>query len=549
MPSPSFSFRNLGPIARGEFRLHPLTILIGKNNTGKTYAAQAVYAVYKALEMSHQSLASRFPPLSRDAQLVTVEEADELLDRLHESESDAAALSGSLLQKAESWMNARLDHVGSLLEGRLGVYFDLDDVSELKRWQSDEAMDVSVVYESPERETSFLLGLSHDDRRSGTPVNNRFSTAADQRRRVMSADIPVRYLQNSRIPDMLTNFTTESWDTENSSDENASNSKLKHYISWLMAEMVWYEYLLPSVGLNGMVHYLPAGRSGLLEAWTDVVRLRLEQDRDRLALSGREPAALGGIALDFLGQLQELIHPQSYRTRVWRQRRFRASRSRHSRIGSGQSESFARIAATSAHVEKLINGEIVFRRGQGRVPSFTYMKNGESVPVQRASSMVAELAPLLSWIEHLLMPGDVLLIDEPEAHMHPEAVIAVAQTLVELAGSGVRVLCTTHSSDFLHQVSNCMLRSTMQHDTAHSRDVRIEAGTGASDSASIGTDDGVSIGAGDIGVYRFESGGASSGTRIVPVPIDPEWGIPEDEHVEVAERLAAETADLIDGSR
>ena len=139
--------------------------------------------------------------------------------------------------------------------------------------------------------------------------------------------------------------------------------------------------------------------------------------------------------------------------------------------------------------------------------------------MQRSSSMVAELAPLMSWIKHMLIPGDILLIDEPEAHMHPEAVIAVAQTLVELAGSGVRVLCTTHSSDFLHQVSNCMLRSTMQHDAIPSR--------------------GTTIGADDIGVYCFESGGASSGTRIVPVPIDPEWGIPEDEHVEVAERLAA----------
>ena len=483
MSLPSFSIRNLGPIAQGTVRLHPLTILIGKNNTGKTYAAQAVYAVYKALEMPDR-FDRRFPR-PEERQLITAGEADELLNRLHASGSDAGVLSGSLLEKAESWMNARLDHVGSLLEDRLTVYFDLDDVSDLKRWRSDGAMHVSVISESSEFEPAFLLEFSHDDD----------STPAHSSRRVLGVDIPASCLQGSRISDMLTDLAAESWDADNPSDVSSSNGKLRRYVSSLMAEVIWHEHLLPSVGLNGTVHYLPAGRSGLLEAWTDVVRLRLEQDRDRLALSGREPAALGGIALDFLGQLQELMRPRSYRRRVLQARRLKIPRPAHSRTGYSPRESFGRVKAASTHVEELIDGEIVFHRERDRIPSFAYTKDGESIPVQRSSSMVAELAPLMSWIKHMLIPGDILLIDEPEAHMHPEAVIAVAQTLVELAGSGVRVLCTTHSSDFLHQVSNCMLRSTMQHDAIPSR--------------------GATIGVDDIGVYCFESGGASSGTRIV----------------------------------
>ena len=139
--------------------------------------------------------------------------------------------------------------------------------------------------------------------------------------------------------------------------------------------------------------------------------------------------------------------------------------------------------------------------------------------------MVAELAPLLSWIQHLLIPGDLLLIDEPEAHMHPEAVLRVAQTLVALSQSGIRVLCTTHSADFLHKVSNCMLRANLSNETK------------ASDSMSIGAE--------DIGVFRFERSGRSGGTVVVPVKIDPDWGIPEDEHVAVAELLADETAELV----
>ena len=145
--------------------------------------------------------------------------------------------------------------------------------------------------------------------------------------------MPASCRQDSRLSDMLTDLAAESWDADNPSDVRSSNGKLRRYVSSSMAEVIWHEHLLPSVGLNGTVHYLPAGRSGLLEAWTDVVRLRLEQDRDRLAPSGREPAALGGIALDFLGQLQELMRPRSYRRRVLQARRLKIPRPVHSRTG------------------------------------------------------------------------------------------------------------------------------------------------------------------------------------------------------------------------
>ena len=113
--------------------------------------------------------------------------------------------------------------------------------------------------------------------------------------------------------------------------------------------------------------------------------------------------------------------------------------------------------------------------------------------------------------------------------MHPEAVLAVAQTLVALSQAGVRVLCTTHSTDFLHQVSNCMLR--------------------AAQTPSPGSADAPSISVDDLAVYRFERGDPERGSTVTPVEVDPAWGIPEDEYVAVAERLADETARLLGETR
>ena len=480
---PSFQVRNLGPIAEGTVRLHPLTILIGKNNTGKTYMAQAIYAAYKALERANGPVEP----------LITINESEDLLARLQTAETaNLDALHGSLLHKAEEWMHSRLNQVGDHLSNRLAVYFDLDDLDDLKRWNSSEPLSISAAVTRSKDDSNLLFGIDPDS--------------------VSSVSLPrvtARDFQHSYVSELLRELTTDL----NEERVSRHDSMIGRRASSLLARFLWDEHLLPSVGLGGEAHYLPAGRSGLLEAWTDVVRLSLEQDREGLALAGREPAALGGIALDFLLELQELISPS--RSRYARSRRRRPKR-----------KPPPEVETAATYLERLIGGDVGLARGRERVPSLTYKQGSKSIPVQRASSMVAELAPLLSWINHLLKPGDLLLIDEPEAHMHPEAILAVAQSLVALSQSGVKVLCTTHSSEFLHKVSNCMLRAAQPNEAP--------------------TPDTPKIRAEDLGVYRFERSGQSSGTIIVPVEVDPDWGIPEDEHVAVAEHLADETAELVD---
>lgn len=488
---PTFSVRNLGPIAEGTVELRPLTILVGKNNTGKTYMAQAIYAAYKALERANGPV----EPLLDEG------ESEELISRLHSSlRRNGELLQGSLKAKAEKWMRARLDRAGGGLERRLSVYFDVDDLQDLKRWGSREPLTVSAEVVSRPSDPTVLFSLGSANK-SGARLPS----------------VPVSSLRSTGLSDYFEDLLVGAVFDEYERGETTARRKRA---SSRLADHLWRHHLLPSVGLTGVAHYLPAGRSGLLEAWTDVVRLRLELDREGLALEGREPAALGGIALDFLLELQELIRPSRRRQP---RRLFKMDRN-----ASASATRPRDVETATDHLQHLINGRVDIVHGRERVPALTYRHGGESIPVQRASSMVAELAPLISWIELILEPGDLLLIDEPEAHMHPEAILAVAQTLVALSRSGVRVLCTTHSSEFLHQVSNCMLRTTAS------------SGGPSSLQPAIDSD--------EIGVFRFVRESDASGTVIIPVEVDPAWGIPEDEHVAVAERLANETAELVDGS-
>lgn len=478
---PTFSVRNLGPIARGTVQLRPLTILIGQNNTGKTYMAQAVYAAFKALQRVNGPLEPSLTP----------DEAYRLVSRLrHPSVASDADVVDPIEEKLQHWVRDRLKRAGDLLERRLTVYFDVEDIGELLRWDAPEPLEVSVGSYTSGDESVPLFGLLADPPETPIP-SPRFDLGA---------------IRAAYDEDQLEDYLPDPDDF----DDEDEDVRYADQLASFLADYFWQREILRPAGLYGGVHYLPSGRSGLLEAWTDVIRMRLELEREGLSLTGRDPAALGGIAFDLLLALQRLSR---FRRPRWRRLLRRTELDSHP------------YANAVAYLETLIDGSVLMSRGRERVPALSYKRSDHVIPVQRASSMVAELAPLLSWIDNFVAPGDLLLIDEPEAHMHPHAVLAVAQALVALSQAGVTVLCTTHSTEFLHQVSNCMLRSAVP---------------------DPGQDEALpQIPSDNLAVYRFQHDESSGGTVISPVEIDALWGIPEDEYVAVAEHLSAQTQRLV----
>ncbi len=77
-----FHFTNLGPIADGQLRLGDLTLIVGKNNTGKTYVTYALYGILKSWPpfpsvLSRRTLHSILPPiLPEDLDYVELTEED-----------------------------------------------------------------------------------------------------------------------------------------------------------------------------------------------------------------------------------------------------------------------------------------------------------------------------------------------------------------------------------------------------------------------------------------------------------------------------------------
>ncbi len=171
-------------------------------------------------------------------------------------------------------------------------------------------------------------------------------------------------------------------------------------------------------------YYLPAGRRGIMQA------------HEAMATAGQKqslPMADSGILTDFL---KPIVGYQE---------------------GNGVANPMQRIAA--ALEAEVLRGVI---EPKHPVPGAVAMDSLEfqyrprqavrGLRLSQASSMVLELAPLVLFLRSVVRPGDMLIMEEPEAHLHPAAQSQLAFTFARLVRAGVRVVVTTHSDWFLQRL-------------------------------------------------------------------------------------------------
>jgi len=162
------------------------------------------------------------------------------------------------------------------------------------------------------------------------------------------------------------------------------------------------------------------------------------------AMGGLRPATrpplLSGVLADFLEQLISINHTPSRR--------------RKPRHGLGR------------QIEKtLLGGSVEVGKSEAiEYPHFTYKPDGwkNSQSLMNASSMVSELAPVVLYLRHIVAPGNVLIIEEPESHLHPRTQVEFTRQLAALVHAGIRVIVTTHSEWVLEELANIVGRSEIQ---------------------------------------------------------------------------------------
>lgn len=80
--------------------------------------------------------------------------------------------------------------------------------------------------------------------------------------------------------------------------------------------------------------------------------------------------------------------------------------------------------------------------------------NKIEIPLPIASSSIKSISLIDLYINNLASIGDTLIIDEPELNLHPDNQIKMAELIARLVNSKIRVMITTHSDYLVREINN-----------------------------------------------------------------------------------------------
>ena len=468
-----FQVSDFGPIVDAKIELRPLTVFVGPSNTGKSYLAILIYALHRYFGRAwsgHRRFGGGFGVVRSPDTLTEprsiIASIDKMTQPFLERRKSPAGGSVVLPSVLADVIRSGFDACGNALGREISRCFGIDGASALSRRG---------------RRNFARIVLRHRLSVDMMPVEHTLTLAAHHTefRANISADAPIQV--NAANTDEL-DECVHLIDYLRSMDGKDPWEEEGLYVVSRLTELLG-EVVLPHVvgPMHRPAYYLPADRTGVMHAHSVVVSALIGS----APTAGLRPATrtpmLSGVLADFLEQLIEIDHP------------------RHSR--RPRRHDYGRDIE-----EAILDGSVgVERSATINYPRFTYKPAGwkHELPLMNASSMVSELAPVVLYLRHMVEPGQVLIVEEPESHLHPAMQVEFTRQLAALVKAGFRVLVTTHSEWLLEELANIVRRSELR---------------GAKETKPSG--DNVALGADQVGAWLFEPKRRPKGSVVTEVRLD-----------------------------
>ena len=479
---------DFGPIVEAMIDLRPLTVFVGPSNTGKSYLAILIYALHRHFAI-HQGLPrGNIPRTSPMSILGPMQEfSDETVNALRnlaktlpdKTEKITPPLSDAIIDAVRVEFETR----ARLLKAELARCFGVDSMATLIR--REKASGGRAILR---RNMSNLSGVfEHKLALKSREIKSDVVIPKD-----VSIDIKIPHKHFFSL-----------WGGAGGIAKTAEDAEIMGLFSILFGKVRDF-FFGP---LCHPAYYLPADRTGVMHAHNVVVSALIE----RAAMTGIRPTApqsptLSGVLADFLEQLIEID-------------------------GSWRSKRGHRPELRTTIEEEILGGAVdVERLGATGYPRFIYRPNGwgkdSHLLLMNASSMVSELAPVVLYLRHIVERGDVLIVEEPESHLHPAMQVEFTRQIATLVQSGVRVIVTTHSEWLLEELANIVKRS----------EIPGKGRRGAPSEAP-------SLPPEDVGVWLFERRNRPKGSKVTEIKLE-ESGLYPSGFGKVAKALHNEWADI-----
>ncbi|MEA5549918.1 AAA family ATPase [Anabaena cylindrica UHCC 0172] len=394
-------FSNLGSIQETELDLRPLTVIIGPNNSGKTYIAYSIYGLWQ-----------RFRQILNHGKL-------------------------KFKQDNEGIWSLPIDN--NLLD------FFIQDAEEIaKRFQGS---DLEIFFQDSSHklfsETSFLTIISRQE------VEDAINKLTIKKPFDIFSLIDKNYIQIKVSRKNNTLFFKSQYKNGGKNIALAAKTLSKEYFSKFhktdTPEIYFIEAIKKILFSSDTIPF-PAERNAFINTYKILENKRYQilkkQQRELISNTSFEEVNLNKAPIirypqpveDFLEFLSDIEFTKE--------------------ISSNENNEFYKLADDIENQLQNKN-QTYFKSTQlGGEEIKVLVKKGLEIDLYNASSSIKQLAPLLLYLRFRASKGDFLVIDEPEMNLHPESQAKLLEALSILVNLGVRVLLTTHSPYIMAHLNN-----------------------------------------------------------------------------------------------
>ena len=474
---------DFGPIVDADIDLRPLTLFVGPSNTGKSYLAVLIYALQRLRNLRAFRSGFHAQTHSRKFRKAADQARDEFLSwaRAATTSSSGAGLAGTPLPDriaglVRSVLSAGDGDFSGLAEAEFSRCFSVVRTDHLIRRSARKPSEIVLQH---------FVETGHEKEK---PFQHAFSFSRGNSASLAST-IPEGkplYVDRRAARDLKKGFLWTFQDSQLFLDELFTPERLPmHAAIQDLAEAVFPHVFGRSWNSS---YYLPADRAGVMRAHRVVVSALVSRAADAAFRQESLSSTLSGVLADFLQRLIALERPGPPPK------------------GRGRSRRRENLAA---YLEKeILSGAVRMKLQPGlSYPEFFYRPEGwkDDLPLIRSSSMVSELAPVVLYLRYVVRNGDTLIIDEPEAHLHPAKQVDFMRLLAAMVKAGIRVIMTTHSEWVLEELANLVRASALSD----------------AEQKAIGVEE-ASLHRKDVGAWLFRSKPGYRGSEVREVKLDSE---------------------------
>lgn len=429
-PELQIQIHNFGPIHDFTFNVRDnFLLIVGENNVGKSYAISVVYLTLKALTAAiPTSYAWEFIDIENGVGTSMQWQKD------FEHQVKNTPSNGVDIDITNIFLNHLKEFFQELFIPRLqsSLLGTFNDLANLQNKLSDEP--ASLTLRSGKTSVTILVTSDGLTVSNIDLDNHKFSIRMVQQNRTKLAyeKSTIIYFPKSNPVQFEGNYNAHLW-------------------------RLFAQFVQSYTTEISEPHYLPASRSGLYQALSAFGQIVAELAKNRTMLSRKiELPGISEPLSDYFLKLSD-ARPQPL----------------------GDSPTAFQLIGERIEND-ILHGKVDFDTKSKRL---TYSPHNVALrlDLSATSSMVSEISPIVSYLKFILPAkhglrrrrppksskhGQIIIIEEPEAHLHPEVqrrLIAIFAELVKTTGS--KLVMTSHSNYIFNEASNLVISKEINIDT------------------------------------------------------------------------------------